>query len=232
MDAHTIEVTGNFAGHAFPGSLFVVWALLWLFDSARSSPPTIDEPLERGTLLPALKVVLPLVGAWLELPNSGWFPEDAMLGWQHIAMYVAFALTGVVDLLIRRGPLSHRAGHMAYAAAMLNAGLLFWGHGQHGGVPGAAHTLLAVLFFAAAAVSLLELVLPEWGLAWIRQGSLLALGSWFLVIGWVLYRSGWAMGDPVREGWTYLLFSWNAIAVAVVVTAVRLSAGARAETRG
>lgn len=226
---HAVEVGGTFAGHVFPGSLFVAWAFLWLAESVHRPPPAHDAPLERGSLLPALKVVLPLVGVWLELPNSGWFPADAMLGWQHITMYVAFALTGVVDVLVRGGRLSHGAGHVAYGGAMLNAGILFWGHGQHGGVPGVAHTLLALLFFASATLPLVELAVPGRGVEWLRKGSLLALGSWFVLIAWILYRSEWEMADPVREGWTYLLFSSNAIAVAVAVTALRLSVGVRTQ---
>ncbi len=110
---------------------------------------------------------------------------------------------------------------------MLNAGFLFWRHGAHAGVPGLAHTLLALLFLAAAAFAIAELWCPGRGLEWARQGSLLALGSWFIVIGWILFRSGWDLADPVREGWTYTLFSWNAIAVTVIVTGARLLAGSR-----
>lgn len=224
---HHVVVTGTFAGHVLPGSLFVLWALLWLAEAARLPAPEGDAALERSSLLPTLKVVLPLVGVWLEMPNRGWFPEDAMMAWQHIAMYLAFVLSGIVDLLVARGRLSFRAGYAAYAAALLNAGLLFWGHGRHGGVPGVAHSLLSIAFFAAAFFPLVELVRPSWGASWFRFGSLLALGSWFLVIAWILYRSGWDMADPVREGWTYLLFSGTAMAAGVVTLAVRLGSGAR-----
>lgn len=227
MQTHHIDVTGTFAGHVFPGSLLVVWALLWTWEAFRLPEPGAGAPLERTRTVPALKVVLPLAGAWLELPNRGWLPQDALMAWQHIAMYVGFALGGVVDLLVRRGRLSHRVGYVAYALAMLNAGLLFSGHGNHGGVPGVAHTLLAVLFYASAAAAIAEPILADRGVAWLRRTTLLALGSWLIVIAHVLYRSGWDMADPVREGWTYLLFSATAIACCVLMTAARLLAGPR-----
>ncbi len=97
-------------------------------------------------------------------------------------------------------------------------------------VPGLVHTLLALLFLVAAAFAVAELWCPGWGLEWARRGSLLALGSWFIVIAWILYRSGWDLADPIREGWTYTLFSWNAIAVTVLVMGAWLLA--RYRSRG
>ena len=92
-------------------------------------------------------------------------------------------------------------------------------------MPGVAHTLLALLFIAAATSALFELLRSGWGLAWVRRGTLLALGSWFIAIAWILYGSGWSFVDPVREGWTYLLFSWNAIVVAALLMGARLFFG-------
>ena len=231
MEMHAIEVTGTFAGHVLPGTLFVAWALFWIAEALLAPRAVGESPLERSAVLPLLKIVLPLVAVWFELPDSGWFPADAMMGWQHIAMYVGFSLSGIVDLLVRRGSLSPPAGYAAYAAALLNAGLLFWAHGGHDGVPGVAHTLLALLFVAAATFPLVELSRPGLGLEWVRRGTLLALGSWFIVIAWVLYRSEWDMADPVREGWTYVLFSWNAISVAILVTVVRIRTGLMIDQR-
>lgn len=222
MDMHTIEVMGTFLGHLLLGLFLAGWALIWLAEELFGSSRPSEAPLERGPILPALKVTLPLIVAWFELPNSGWPPAHALLGWQHITMYVAFALTGVVDFLVRGGRLPWHAGHVAYAAALLNAGILFLGHGAHGGVPGVAHTLLAILFVAAAGLAVMERARHGVGLEWYRFVSLLALGAWLMTISWVLYRSGWDMADPVREGWTYLLFSWNAIVVAVVLTGARM----------
>lgn len=232
VDMESVVVRGTFAGHVLPGSLFVVWALYWVVeDVVRGDDPGRDRPLEAGGFVPAMKVVIPLVGVWVEIPGSGWPPGRGwppvaiLLNWQHVTMYTAFCLSGVVDLLVRRGIMSSKASYLAFAGAALNAGLLFWGHGRHGGVPGVVHSLLAILFLAVACFAVAEMARPSSVLAWLRRGALLALGGWFIVVAWILYRSGWDMADPVREGWSYMLFSWNAIAASVLVLAVRLVAG-------
>ena len=106
-----------------------------------------------SAVVSGLKIALPLIVAWFEIPNRGWEPAHALQGWQHITMYVSFALTGTVDLLVRRDVMTPRASHLAFAGALTIAGLLFIGHGGHGGVPGVAHLLLALLFLSAALVA-------------------------------------------------------------------------------
>jgi len=217
MEMHTIEVTGTLTGHALIGTFLSVWGLLWLVGDVRNGGRGHGVPLERGRVLPWLKVVLPLGVAWFEVPNSGWVPSHALQGWQHITMYSAFALSGAVDLLVLRGRLGWRAGYVAFAGAVLNAGVLFLGHGGHGGVPGAAHVLLAILFLGSAAVALLELALPTSGVERFRIAALISTGAWLLTISWILYLSGWDMAEPLRVGYTYLLFSLNGIAVGIVL---------------
>ncbi len=48
------------------------------------------------------------------------------------------------------------------------------------------------------------------------------LGSWFIVAGWILYRSGWDLGAQFREGWSYMVFSWTAVTVTVVTVCARV----------
>ena len=60
-----------------------------------------------------------------------------------------------------------------------------------------------------------------------RIGVQLALGAWFIVAAWILYRSGWDFTDPVREGWTYMIFSWTAIGASVLTLGARLAARLR-----
>jgi hypothetical protein len=57
-----------------------------------------------------------------------------------------------------------------------------------------------------------------------RIGSQIALGSWFIVAGWILYRSGWDLAAPFREGWSSMAFSWLVIGVAVLSVALRILA--------
>ena len=218
MDMRAVEVTGTFAGHLYFGVLFTVWGLVWLVEAAASPPAGSPRPFERGVVLPSMKLVFPLVAIWFEIPNRGWQPMNYMMGWAHIAAYLPFAFTGAVDLLARRGAMPARAGYIAYALAMLNAAFVFWSHDHGGGVPHAAHNLLEVGLLTAGALAIFDLVRPSSGSGWFRRGTLFGLGTWLLIVTWVLYRSGWEMADPLREAWVYVLFSWNAIIVTVAVT--------------
>jgi hypothetical protein len=225
---HGEAVAGTFWGHGLPGSLFLAWAAYWaalaiVRGGTRGTSPT----LESGMLLPVVKVVLTAVGVWIEIPGQGWYPQDVMMNWQHVTMYSVFGLTGVVDLLARSGRFSSQSTFVAYAAAMGNAGFLFWGHSSHGGVEGTIHAILALVFFAVAAIALVETVRPSGGLVWGRIGTQVLLGGWFIVGAWIIYRSGWDLSDPVRNGWTYTIFSWTAVAAAAATLAVRFLAGAR-----
>lgn len=227
---HAVEVSGTFWGHALPGSLFLLWAFYWLGLAVRDSGAvrTVGT-LEPGLAFPVIKIVLAFAGVVIEIPGEGWYPHDVMMNWQHVTMYSIFGLSGVVDVLARRGLLAPESTRVAYAAAMGNAGFLFWGHSMHGGVEGLIHTIVALIFFAVAVVAIIETVRPSAGLVWGRIGAQLMLGSWFIVGAWIIYRSGWDLADPVREGWTYTAFSCTAAVASVAALAVRLLSGPRAE---
>lgn len=213
---HVEAVAGTFGGHALPGSLFILWALYWIGQAiARGGEAPGQQTLETGLVLPVTKLVLATVGIWIEIPGQGWYPQDVMMNWQHVTMYSVFGLSGGVDLLARRGLLSWQATYVAYAGAMANAGFLFWGHSSHGGVEGLIHAVLALVFFAVAALALFEALHPGEGVRWGRIAVQLVLGSWFIVGAWIIYISGWDLADPVREGWTYMAFSWTATVVSV-----------------
>ncbi|HET9947928.1 MAG TPA: DUF716 domain-containing protein [Longimicrobiales bacterium] len=227
MVAEAVRVSGTFGGHVLPGAMFIGWALFWYAAAMRSGAAS-GPALEPGATMPVIKVTLPLVGVWVEIPGTGWYPMDVMMNWQHITMYAVFGLAGVVDLLALAGRVPAQSTRVAYAAAHLNAGFLFLGHVSHGGVEGVAHALLAALFAAAAGAALLEIARPSAATAWTRRATLLAVGLWFVVVGLILYRSGWDPTDPVRVGWTFTAFSWTAVAVgALTVTASLLARRAR-----
>ena len=232
MEMHAVEVTGTFTGHFYFGALFTVWGAAWIAEALLLPSPEGPAPLERGVWLPAMKLVLPMIAVWFEVPNRGWEPMDYMMGWAHIAAYSPFAVTGVVDLLARRGAIAERAGFVAYAFAMVNAAFVFWGHDHHGGVPHAAHNLLELTLLAAAGFALLELARPGAATGWFRRGALFGLGTWLFVLTWVLYRSGWDMADPLREAWVYVLFSWNAIVVTVLVATLAFVSTRRSARSG
>lgn len=222
-----MAVAGTFWGHALPGTLFILWAVYWIGQAfAGRDAPRGAATLESGLVLPIVKIVLTVVGIVIEIPGEGWYPQDVMMNWQHVTMYSVFGLTGVVDLLARRGLVSAGATYVGYAAAMANAGFLFWGHSSHGGVEGTIHAVLALVFFAVAALAIVEILKPSPGLAWGRIGVQILLGSWFIVGAWIIYRSGWDLADPVRQGWTYTVFSWTAAGAAIVTLAALFAARA------
>jgi hypothetical protein len=183
--------------------------------------------LETGLVLPVLKVVLPLVGVWVEIPGPRWGPTATLMSLQHVTMYSAFALTGVVDLLARRNLLPGAATYIAFAAAQTNAGFLFWGHAIHGGVDGVVHRILASVFFMVAGIAVVEAFRPALGLGWVRIGAQLVLGGWFILGAWVLYLSGWELDNPVNEGRSSMIFSWLVMLVSVAVVSARVYSGSR-----
>lgn len=226
---HVEAVAGTFWGHGLPGSLLLAWAVYWMGVAVfRGTAAWGGRMLEPSALLPVVKIALGSLGVWIEIPGRGWYPMDVMMNWQHVTMYTVFGLSGVVDLMARAGRFSPQSTFVAYAAAMANAGFLFWGHSSHGGVEGTVHSFLALVFFAAAAVALVETVRPSAGLAWGRIGTQILLGTWFLVGAWIIFRSGWDLSDAIRQGWTYTIFSWSAVGAAAVTLAARFAAGTRA----
>lgn len=228
---HAMALPGTFEGHALPGTFFILWALYWMGQAiARRMEPPTEKTLESGPVVPIAKIVMTIVGVWTEIPGEGWYPQDVVMSWQHVTMYGAFGLSGGVDLFARRGLLSHQTTYVAHGAAMANAGFLFWGHSSHGGVEGLVHAVLALTFFAVTAVAVLEALRPAEGLRWGRASIQIALGSWFIVGGWIIYRAGWNLADPVREGWTYMAFSWTATAAAIVTLFALVAARARRRT--
>jgi hypothetical protein len=219
---HALAVTAadlhsTFQGHVLPGSMFILWALLWVGQRLYRRDETVSATLEWGALVPILKIVLPLIGVWVEIPGERWGPTATLMSLQHVTMYSAFALTGVVDLLAHRGLLSAASTYVAFAAAQFNAGFLFWGHAIHGGVDGVVHRILAGAFFVVAGVAILEARRPMAGLGWLRIGAQLVLGGWFILGAWVLYLSGWELDNPVNEGRSSMIFSWLVMVASVVV---------------
>jgi hypothetical protein len=222
------DLHSTFEGHVLPGSMFILWALIWIGQAFKAGAYDARErALEASLFIPVLKVVLPLIGVWVELPGEGWGPTTTLMSLQHVTMYSAFALTGVIDLLAHRGLISHRATFLAFAAAQTNAGWLFWGHAIHEGVDGIVHRILAMAFFVVAALALVEVFKPTAGAAWLRYGAQIVLGGWFILGAWILYLSGWDLAADYNVGRTSMYFSWMVMGIASAVIAARLLADRR-----
>lgn len=222
------DLHSTFEGHVLPGSMFILWALLWIGQNFRAGAlDARDRSLESSLVIPVLKVILPLIGVWVEIPGEGWGPTTTLMSLQHVTMYSAFTLTGVVDLLAYRGLLPRAATFVAYAAAQTNAGWLFWGHAIHEGVDGIVHRILASVFFVVAGLAALEVFRPTSGLAWLRMGAQVVLGAWFILGAWILYLSGWDLSASYNVGRSSMYFSWMVMAIASAVIAARLLADRR-----
>lgn len=228
MAVTAADLHSTFEGHVLPGSMFILWALVWIGQNFRAG--ALDSPnraLESSLFVPVLKVVLPLIGVWVEIPGEGWGPTTTLMSLQHVTMYSAFALSGAVDLLAYRVLISRSATFVAYAAAQANAGWLFWGHAIHEGVDGSVHRTLASVFFVVAALGALEVFRPTAGLAWIRMGAQLVLGGWFILGAWILYLSGWDLSASFNVGRTAMYFSWMVMGIAAAVITLRILADRR-----
>ena len=77
-----MQLSSTFEGHVLPGSMFLIWAVYWIgqrwvgVGQARRA-----GLLETGIFLPVAKIVLPLIGVWVEIPGHGWYPGDVMMSW-------------------------------------------------------------------------------------------------------------------------------------------------------
>ncbi|MBM4184627.1 MAG: hypothetical protein FJ207_10505 [Gemmatimonadetes bacterium] len=228
MAVTAADLYSTFEGHVLPGSMFILWALVWIGQNFRAG--ALDSPsraLESSLFVPVLKVVLPLIGVWVEIPGEGWGPTTTLMSLQHVTMYSAFALTGIIDLLAHRGLLSRSPTFVGYALAQLNAGWLFWGHAIHEGVDGSVHRILASVFFVVAGLGALEVFRPTAGLAWLRMGAQLVLGGWFILGAWILYLSGWDLSASYNVGRASMYFSWMVMGIASAVLAARILADRR-----
>jgi hypothetical protein len=226
MAVTAADLHSTFEGHVLPGTMFILWALIWMAQRIRQGASAELSPtLESSLLLPVLKVVLPLVGVWVEIPGQGWGPTTTLMSLQHVTMYSAFAFTGVIDLLAHRGLLPQASTFLAFAAAQTNAGYLFWGHAIHDGVDGIVHRILAIVFFSVAGLAVVEVIRPAAGTGWLRIGAQLVLGTWFILGAWILYLSGWDLSASYNVGRSSMYFSWMVMGIAAVTIGGRILAG-------
>jgi len=222
MDAMSMHLPGSFAGHMVPGSLFLLWALFWIWELARTGGTDGPAAVERHLVVKLGKVVFPLVGIQLELARmDGLFSTASWNNLSHATMYAAFALAGLVDLAEARRRLPPAATYLALTLACWAGGFLFLPHLTHGGMPTAMHLLIVVAFWSLGVTVALEgLGRPRWVLLWFRSGLLLLLGTWFVQISFSLYVLGPATdGTGVEQSVVYFL--WHIIAISAGLFGLR-----------
>lgn len=214
---------GDLPGHIFPGLAFVAWAALWCVVLLRRGNQAATLPLESWA-----KILIPLVEMGGELRWIG-YPDVRATIYAHIAADVAVILSGVADLLTRRGRLPKGADRIALALALLIPAALFAVHDQHGPVATTAHRLFATALFAAGAFVLIENFRPAPIVRWARLYCVALAGMWFMHTGWMLYVAQYDLMSDALVPRIYLSFTWYALALAGLLAAV-LAARRRALT--
>ncbi|KAK9917098.1 hypothetical protein WJX75_000858 [Coccomyxa subellipsoidea] len=217
---------GGWLGHMLPGWFFFGWATWWLIGVFRlylkssvkapySARTWYDFPFSsRVPIEPLLKVLLTFIGingelwfgheSWRTLyGDDGRFILDNINEWQHSAMYAAFMLSGVVDLVVfytPQGTLPVGTEQGFLGAAFVVEGLLFAFHLEGSDLNWKAHLLLVMSIFAAAAVILAELQFPQSALLGILRAQLVMLqGIWFMQIAKLLFEEN-PTWDPRYHG--------------------------------
>ena len=210
--------SGTFIGHLIPGLVLIALVLWWIADIFFRGTRKPGDALERTLHIPVVKLLAVFVAVYFEIPDSTWYPMDWLMGWHHITVYIAFALSAVVDFLAHKKILSARATLLAFSGASMIGALLFYGHGTGPGVEGTCHAIIMFLFFSISFFTLLEAINPEWKFDWYRIATTIGLGVWMCISAWIIFKSGWDLHDHVKEAHVWLLFSWMVLAVATLTT--------------
>lgn len=233
---------GTFAGHAIPGSAFVLWGSWWygntMLQIMRSQGPTAQQreeslgalPASAGQwkvhtfftpLEPAAKLTVPLIAAVGELWWASWALVDSSItNYQHATMYLGFVLAGIVDLLEWKGRLPPASGHVALVGALVLEALLFLGHPNPPGLDRTVHHLLVYTILLGAVMLLLEL---RYRSAFFSLGKAFALilqGTWFWQISYLLFRGDYDPTSHPNMMKAQMFFVWHVLAISLVMFAV------------
>ncbi|MDB4915006.1 MAG: transrane protein 45B-like [Gemmatimonadetes bacterium] len=213
-----VEHLGTFAGHVIPGTMFLLWGLWWFRGAAPATGPC-NTAWEPWVIIPAT-----IAAALGELWWASWRMTDtSVINYQHATMYLSFAVPAIMYLLARRSQVSERLPSLTLGLGFAVAGVLFIAHGSHMAVSGAIHQLLAIQLFVCALISAAEGVRPSRALAVARCWATIATGTWFLIAGWILYRTSYDMNDMAVVMRVHLFFIWNMMASGAVLLFLHLA---------
>jgi len=182
---------GNWIGHVFPGTLFIIWSAHWLLSFVRqyyeqllNSEPYTSRTCFRVLWFPkhwplesAIKVSLPplcmLLELWLahkggyrRLICGGEARAGHMIGnhinnWQHAAMYPGFIISGMVELLSLKVALPQGLSQAVLAVGFVCEALLMGLHKKHAPRDVMVHALLFYGMMSSAIFSGLEAGWPH-----------------------------------------------------------------------
>ena len=250
---------GAFLGHIVPGAFFIIWGTWWLvalFDQflttvafkhqfrSKSWYNVFFGPvwLRRMPLEPLIKIVLPFFGIlgelWLGHPSwrtliapDGKFVVDNINDWQHSTMYLAFVLSGFVDLLgfyVPHGtPKGASLGFVALA--FLVQGVLLVFHLKGPSIEVMVHLILVLVIFATFIACVFEGFNRDSVVASsLRPMLTLLQGVWWVQTAFIMFVSGPAY-DPDYMGGTMMVpavfvlhMMWICVLGVVVLAVMRV----------
>jgi hypothetical protein len=219
---------GTWEGHILPGTFFIIWASWWMYSNFRlyfkasakrpyKSRSWYEFPgtCGRWPVEPVVKMLLPFIGMNLELwaghvsyrrmydPATGHFEQGNIQDWQHAAMYSAFLVSGVVDLIgfyTSPGTLPAGTEHGFLGLSLLIEGLLFAFHLKGTLLDMRVHLILVMVVFLAAAVCFAEVAKPHSiVVSTVRAQLVMLQGLWFYQIAAILFKDNPAW-DPTTHG--------------------------------
>jgi hypothetical protein len=249
---------GAFLGHIVPGAFFILWGVWWLvalFDtflttmafkhkfSSKAWYHAFFGPvwLRRIPLEPLIKIFLPFMGIlgelWLGHPSwrtlvapDGKFVVDNINDWQHSAMYLAFCLSGLVDLIgyYSQHSVPRGASHAFVSLAFLVQGVLLVFHLKGPAIEIMVHLILVLVIFATFIACIFEGFNKDSILASsLRPLLTLLQGVWWVQTAFIMFVSDPAY-DPDYMGGTMMVpavfvmhMLWIGVMGVVVLAAMR-----------
>eukprot|EP00884_Botryococcus_braunii_P010593 jgi/Botrbrau1/19535/Bobra.0035s0029.1 len=217
---------GGWLGHMLPGWFFMGWSSWWLYSIFRlylgettkqqyTSRSWFEFPyLQSLPVEPLCKVLFTFLGINGELwfghesfrhliGSNGFFIVDNLNEWQHSVMYLAFFLSGAVDLIgfyTPPGTLPRGTEQAMLGVAFTVEGLLFAFHLEGEPLNYNMHFLLVVLVFAAAICIFAEIKFNNSILISTLKAQLVLLqGIWFCMIAKLLFEEH-VLWDPRYHG--------------------------------
>ena len=162
--------------------------------------------LRRMPLEPMLKVILPFIGilgelwigheSWRTLvAPDGKFVVDNINDWQHSAMYLAFCMSGVMDLVGFYSQLPETTEHAFLSLAFLIQGVLLVFHLKGPAIEVMVHLILVLQIFATFVSMILEGFNPKSIIiSSLRPLLTLLQGVWWIQTAFIMF-----MADPAYD---------------------------------
>lgn len=208
---------GAYTGHMLPGYFFFLWSAWWAINifinyaqsaggrrqyTSRTwySWPGKPQWLARVPLEPIAKILLPFIGingelwagheSWRSMyADTGIFNVDNLNDWQHSCMYLAFMISGVIDLLGTRRKLPQGTEQGFLALAFLTEGILLGFHLKGPDFEVIIHKLLVYTIVGCCGVILAEGAFPNNPLLSLARVTFVMLqGTWFMQIAKMMYN--------------------------------------------